>query len=138
MVGLKATLVDGSYHDVDSSEMAFKLATSIAYKDGVPKAKPVILEPYVSVKVTVPESYTGDVMGDFQKRRARVMGAEPIEGTDLTVIEAESPQATMMTYAIDLRSMTQGRGSFDMEFIHYEQAPSDVEKNIIQNFNIKD
>lgn len=137
MVGLKATLIDGSYHDVDSSEMAFKLATSIAYKEGIPKAKPVILEPMVSVKVTVPESYTGDIMGDFKKRRARVMGADQVEGTDLTIIEAESPQATMMNYAIDLRSMTQGRGSFEMSFIRYDQAPSDVEKNIIENFSIK-
>lgn len=137
MVGLKATLVDGSYHDVDSSEMAFKLATAIAYKDGIPKAKPVILEPMVSVKVTVPNSYTGDIMGDFQKRRARVMGVDQHEGSDLSIIEAEAPQATMMTYPIDLRSMTQGRGSFEMEFIRYEQAPSDVEKNIIANYSLK-
>ena len=128
MVGLKATLVDGSYHDVDSSEMAFKLATAIAYKEGIPKAKPAILEPMMSVKVTVPNSYTGDIMGDFQKRRARVMGVDQHEGSDLSVIEAEAPQANMMTYAIDLRSMTQGRGSFEMTFIRYEQTPSDVEK----------
>lgn len=137
MVGLKATLVDGSYHDVDSSEMAFKLATSLAYKEGIPKAKPAILEPMMSVKVTVPNSYTGDIMGDFQKRRARVMGVDQHEGSDLSVIEAEAPQANMMTYAIDLRSMTQGRGSFEMTFIRYEQSPSDVEKNIIANYSIK-
>lgn len=137
MVGVKATLVDGSYHDVDSSEMAFKLATAIAYKDGIPKAKPVILEPIVNVKVSVPEDYTGDIMGDFKKRRARVMGADQLEGSDLTIIEAEAPQSTMMNYAIDLRSMTQGRGSFEMTFIRYDQAPSDVEKNIIANFSIK-
>ena len=137
MVGLKATLVDGSYHDVDSSEMAFKLATAIAYKEGIPKAKPAILEPMMSVKVTVPNSYTGDIMGDFQKRRARVMGVDQHEGSDLSVIEAEAPQANMMTYAIDLRSMTQGRGSFEMTFIRYEQTPSDVEKNIIANYSIK-
>ena len=132
MVGVKATLVDGSYHDVDSSEMAFKLATAIAYKEGIPKAKPVILEPIMSCKVTVPESYTGDIMGDFNKRRARVMGVEPIEGTDQCVIEAEAPQANMMNYPIDLRSMTQGRGNFDMEFVRYEQVPSDVQNQIIQ------
>lgn len=137
MVGVKATLVDGSYHDVDSSEMAFKLATAIAYKEGIPKAKPVILEPIVNVKVSVPEDYTGDIMGDFKKRRARVMGADQLEGSDLTVIEAEAPQSTMMNYAIDLRSMTQGRGSFEMHFIRYDQAPSDVEKNIIANYSIK-
>ncbi len=137
VVGLKATLVDGSYHDVDSSEMAFKLATAIAYREGMPKARPVILEPIMSVKVFVPDNYTGDVMGDFNKRRARVMGAEHNESTGLTVIEAEAPQATMMNYAIDLRSMTQGRGSFDMEFVRYEQAPSDVQQNIIDNFSIK-
>lgn len=137
MVGLKATLVDGSYHDVDSSEMAFKLATAIAYKEGIPKAHPVILEPMVSVKVTVPSRYTGDIMGDFQKRRARVMGVDQEEGDDLAIIEAEAPQATMMNYAIDLRSMTQGRGSFDMSFIRYEQAPADIEKNIIANSPLK-
>ena len=132
VVGLKATLVDGSYHDVDSSEMAFKLATTIAYKEGVPKAKPVILEPIVSCKVTVPEANTGDIMGDFNKRRARVMGVEPIEGTDYCIIEAEAPMASMTTYAIDLRSMTQGRGDFEMTFIRYDQAPSDIQKQIIE------
>ncbi|MCF0114813.1 MAG: elongation factor G, partial [Erysipelotrichaceae bacterium] len=135
MVGVKATLVDGSYHDVDSNEMAFKLATAIAYKDGIPKAKPVILEPMVNVKVYVPEDYTGDVMGDFNKRRARVMGVEN-EG-DHSVVEAVAPQANMMTYATDLRSMTQGRGSFEMEFASYEQAPSDVEKKIIELYSVK-
>ncbi len=132
VVGLKATLVDGSYHDVDSSEMAFKLATTIAYKEGVPKAKPVILEPIVSCKVTVPEANTGDIMGDFNKRRARVMGVEPIEGTGYCIIEAEAPMASMTTYAIDLRSMTQGRGDFEMTFIRYDQAPSDIQKQIIE------
>ena len=86
----------------------------------------------MSCKVTVPESYTGDIMGDFNKRRARVMGVEPIEGTDQCVIEAEAPQANMMNYPIDLRSMTQGRGNFDMEFVRYEQVPSDVQNQIIQ------
>lgn len=133
IVGLKAVLLDGSYHDVDSSEMAFKLATAIAYKEGIPKAKPVILEPFVAVSVTIPDDYTGDIMGDFNKRRARVMGVDHHEESGLTVINAEAPQATMMNYSTDLRSMTQGRGSFEMEFTRYEQAPSDVQERIIQS-----
>lgn len=137
MVGLKATLVDGSYHDVDSSEMAFKLATALAYKDGIPKAKPVLLEPMVRVLVKIPEDYTGDIMGDFKKRRARVMGADQVEGTSYNIIEAEAPQATMMTYATDLRSMTQGRGSFEMKPLGYEQTPADVQKMIIERYSIK-
>jgi len=135
MVGLKAVLLDGSYHDVDSSEMAFKLATAIAYREGIPKAKPVILEPFVAVSVTIPDDYTGDIMGDFNKRRARVMGVDHHEESGLTVINAEAPQATMMNYSTDLRSMTQGRGSFEMEFTRYEQTPSDVQERIIQSAN---
>ena len=121
VVNLKATLVDGSYHDVDSSEMAFKIAAALAYKAGLPQANPVILEPIGSLKVTIPDSYTGDIIGDLNKRRGRVLGMNPApSGTQ--IIEAEVPMAEMGSYAIDLRSMTQGRGSFTFEFVRYEET----------------
>ena len=130
VVGLKATLVDGSYHDVDSSELAFKLATSIAFKDGFMKAKPTLLEPIVKLAVTVPESYTGDIMGDMNKRRGRIMGMEKVG--DKQVISAEAPLAEVLRYSTDLRSMTQGRGSYRMEFDRYEEAPHDAQAKIIE------
>jgi len=130
MVGVKATLVDGSYHPVDSSEMAFKLATSIAFKEGIPKCDPVILEPISSVKVTVPNDYTGAVMGDLNTRRGRVLGMEPLGKKQ--VIIADVPTAEMFSYATDLRSMTQARGEFTMSFARYEQVPFDVKKKIIE------
>jgi len=129
VVGLKAILVDGSYHDVDSSEMAFKLATIIAFKDGFMKAKPTILEPIARVEVTVPDSYTGDIMGDLSKRRGRISGQEKT-GNKLT-IQADVPMAEMFKYATDLRSITQGRGSFTMVFDRYEEAPNDVQQKVI-------
>ena len=129
MVGVKATLVDGSYHPVDSSEMAFKLATSIAFKNGIPQAKPVLLEPINEVKITVDENYMGDVIGDLNKRRGRVLGMTHQGKKQL--IEAEVPAAEMFTYATDLRSMTQARGSFTMSFLHYEEVPRDVQEKII-------
>ena len=129
MVGVKATLVDGSYHPVDSSEMAFKLATSIAFKNGIPQAKPVLLEPINSVKITVDESYMGDVIGDLNKRRGRVLGMT--HQNKKQIIEAEVPAAEMFTYATDLRSMTQARGSFTMSFLRYEEVPRDVQEKII-------
>lgn len=129
MVGVKATLVDGSYHPVDSSEMAFKMATSIAFKNGIPQAKPVILEPVSSVKITVDEAYMGDVIGDMNKRRGRVLGMTH-QGKK-QIIEAEVPTAEMFTYATDLRSMTQARGSFTMSFLRYEEVPRDVQEKII-------
>ena len=129
MVGVKATLVDGSYHPVDSSEMAFKMATSIAFKTGIPQAKPVILEPVSSVKITVDEAYMGDVIGDMNKRRGRVLGMTH-QGKK-QIIEAEVPTAEMFTYATDLRSMTQARGSFTMSFLRYEEVPRDVQEKII-------
>ena len=129
MVGVKATLIDGSYHPVDSSEMAFKTATSMAFKDGIPKAKPVILEPIASVKVLVNEEYMGDIMGDMNKRRGRVLGMEHQGKKQLIICEV--PMAEMSAYATDLRSMTQGRGSYTMEFIRYEQTPRDVQDKII-------
>ncbi|MBQ7059204.1 MAG: elongation factor G [Firmicutes bacterium] len=129
MVGVKATLIDGSYHPVDSSEMAFKTATSMAFKDGIPKAKPVILEPIATVSVLVNEEYMGDIMGDLTKRRGRVLGMEHLGGK--VQLNAEVPMSEMSAYATDLRSMTQGRGSYTMEFARYEQTLPDVQAKII-------
>ncbi len=130
VVGLKAVLIDGKYHDVDSSEMAFKIATSLAFRDGFMKAKPTLLEPIAKVEVTVPDDYTGDIMGDMNKRRGRIMGMSKV-GTK-QVISAEVPLAEMFKYALDLRSMTQGRGSFTMKFDRYEEAPADVQARVIE------
>jgi elongation factor G len=131
VVYLKATLVDGSYHDVDSSEMAFKMAASIAYKTGLPMASPVILEPIGSLKVIVPDNYMGDIIGDLNKRRGRVMGMNPI-GAGKQEIEAEVPMAEMGSYAIDLRSMTQSRGSFTFKFTRYEEMPASNQAKVIE------
>ena len=130
MVGLKATLYDGSYHPVDSNEMAFKLAAILAFKEAMPKANPTLLEPIGSLAVTVPESYVGDVMGDLSKRRGRPMGMTP-DADGNTVVEAEVPMAEMSSYAIDLRAMTQARGSFTMEFVRYEEVPKQYQAKII-------
>lgn len=130
MVFLKATLLDGSYHPVDSSEMAFKTAASLAYKEGIPQAGPVILEPIGALKVTIPDAMMGDIMGDLNKRRGRVMGMTPNSDGD-QVVEAEVPMAEMRSYAIDLRSMTQGRGSFTFQFVRYEEAPMTTQQAII-------
>lgn len=127
VVGVKATLYDGSYHPVDSSEMAFKTATIQAFKKGFMEAGPVLLEPIASVKVTVPDEYTGDVMGDLNKRRGRVLGMNPIAG-GYQVIEADVPMTGMFGYCTTLRSMTGGRGTYEYEFARYEQAPSDVQE----------
>ncbi len=130
VVYLKATLFDGSYHPVDSSEMAFKTAAQLAYKAGLPDASPVLLEPIGELKVTVPDQYMGDVIGDLNKRRGRVMGMNPNEDGD-QVIEAEVPMAEMGSYAIDLRSITQSRGSFTYHFVRYEDAPPAVQEKAI-------
>ena len=134
MVGLKATLVDGSYHDVDSSEMAFKMAASLAYKAGMPQASPVILEPIGHLKVYAPDSYTGDIIGDINKRRGQMLGMEPIGG-GMTMIEGEIPMAEMHSYASDLRSMTQARGDFEFEFERYQEAPQNVIDKIVEASN---
>lgn len=126
VVGVKAVLYDGSYHPVDSSEMAFKMATIQAFKKGFMEAGPVLLEPIVSLQVTVPDSYTGDVMGDLNKRRGRVLGMNPVSGGK-QVIEADVPMSALFGYCTDLRSMTGGRGTYSYEFARYEQAPSDVQ-----------
>ena len=131
VVYLKATLFDGSYHPVDSSEMAFKTAVQLAYKAGMPQASPVLLEPIGELKVTIPDSYMGDVIGDLNKRRGRVMGMNP-DGEGNQVVEAEVPMAEMGRYAIDLRSMTQGRGSFTFHFVRYEDAPPAAQEKAIE------
>lgn len=131
VLGLKATLVDGSYHSVDSSEMAFKTATVMCFKEALPKAKPAILEPFVTLHVYIDEQYTGDIMSHFNKKRARVMGSDILED-GMIKITAEAPQAEVMNYAVDLRSMTQGQGFFDMEFLGYEFAPDLVQKQVIE------
>ena len=127
VVGVKAILYDGSYHPVDSSEMAFKMATIQAFKKGFMEAHPVLLEPIVSLKVTVPDSYTGDIMGDLNKRRGRVLGMNPAPGGK-QIIEADVPMMGLFGYCTDLRSMTGGRGEYEYEFSRYEQAPSDVQE----------
>ncbi len=130
MVGLKATLVDGSYHDVDSSEMAFKIAANLAYKAGMEQASPVLLEPIGHLSVTVPDSYTGDIIGDINKRRGQMLGMAPAGG-GMTVIEGEVPMAEMHTYASDLRSITQARGSFTFVFDRYQDAPQNIVDKIV-------
>ena len=127
VVGVKAVLYDGSYHPVDSSEMAFKMATIQAFKKGFMEAHPVLLEPIVSLKVTVPDSYTGDIMGDLNKRRGRVLGMNP-SAPGKQVIEADVPMMELFGYCTDLRSMTGGRGEFEYQFSRYEQCPSDVQE----------
>ncbi|MBQ7261569.1 MAG: elongation factor G, partial [Lachnospiraceae bacterium] len=129
VVGIKAILYDGSYHPVDSSEQAFKMATIQAFKKGIMDASPVLLEPIASLKVTVPDDYTGDVMGDLNKRRGRVLGMNPTPGVQgKTTVEAEIPMTGLYGYCTILRSMTGGRGTYEYEFIRYEQAPSDVQE----------
>ena len=130
VVGVKAVLYDGSYHPVDSSEMAFKTATIQAFKKGFMEAGPVLLEPIASLKVTVPDSYTGDVMGDLNKRRGRVLGMNPVAGGK-QVIEADIPMTGLFGYCTVLRSMTGGRGNYEYTFSRYEQAPSDVQEKEI-------
>ena len=130
VVNLKAVLYDGSYHPVDSSEIAFKTAAQLAYKAAMPEANPVLLEPVGELKVTVPDSYMGDVIGDLNKRRGRVMGMTPTEGGE-QVIEAEVPMAEMTSYAIDLRAMTQSRGSYVFHFVRYEDCPPAAQEKAI-------
>lgn len=133
VVFLKAVLYFGSYHPVDSSDMAFQTAASIAYKDGLPTAAPTILEPIAELKVYVPDANMGDIIGDLNKRRGRVMGMNPdSENSGWQVVEAEVPMGEMSSYAIDLRSMTQGRGSYTMKFVRYEEVPAMNQPKIIE------
>ena len=131
VVGLKATLLDGSYHPVDSSEMAFKMATILAFKSGFMDANPVLLEPIASLKVTVPDKFTGDVMGDLNRRRGRVLGMNS-DHHGKQVIEADIPMSELFGYNTDLRSMTGGIGLYSYEFSRYEQAPGDVQKREVE------
>ena len=131
VVNLKAVLYDGSYHPVDSNEMAFKLAAILAFKEAMPNAGVTLLEPVGSLAVTVPDSYMGDVIGDLNKRRGRVMGMDPA-GDGNTVVAAEVPMAEMTSYAIDLRAMTQARGSFTLTFERYEEVPKVNQAKIIE------
>ncbi len=131
LVGLKVTLLDGSYHPVDSSEMAFKMAAALAYRAGIPQASPVILEPIGNLKVLIPDSNTGDIMGDVNKRRGRVLGMNP-EEDGMQLIEAEVPMSEMQDFTTVIRSITQGRGSFELTFDHYEQLPPALEAGVIE------
>jgi elongation factor G len=133
MVDFKATLVDGSYHEVDSSEMAFKIAGSMALKEAVQKAGPVLLEPVMKVEVVIPEEFTGDVVGNLSSRRGNIEGMEP-RGIGMQAIRADVPLAEMFGYATDIRSMTQGRGTFTMEFDHYDQAPETLAQQILSGW----
>ncbi len=126
---VRAVVYDGSYHDVDSDELSFKLAGSHAFRDAMAKARPVLLEPIMSITVQVPDQFMGDITGDLSHRRGRVMGVEPQDG--MQSIQAQVPQAEIAKYASELRSMTGGRGSCEMEFSHYDQVPSNVAQKVI-------
>ena len=130
VVDIKATLFDGSYHDVDSNEMAFKIAGSMAFKNGALAAKPVLLEPMMKVEVVTPEDYMGDVMGDLNRRRGLVQGMEDTPSGK--TISAEVPLSEMFGYATDLRSATQGRATYSMEFCKYTEAPNSVAEAVIK------
>lgn len=130
MVNLKCTLFDGSSHPVDSKEIAFKMAASIAYKEGCSKANPTILEPIYEMRIVVPDNYLGDIMGDINKRRGRIMGTEMVDGKQ--VVTAEAPLSEITKYATDLRSMTQGRGSFELNFVRYEEVPAQAIPKIVE------
>jgi elongation factor G len=136
VVNVKATLYDGSYHDVDSNEASFKMAAALAFKKGIMEAKPVLLEPIAKVEINIPDDYMGDIMGDMNKRRGKILGMEQQDDGTQKVL-AEAPQAEMYTYAIDLRSMTQARGSFTMEFLRYDEMPPMMAEKVIANYKAK-
>jgi elongation factor G len=128
VVDIKVNVYDGSFHPVDSSDMAFKLAAAQALKKGLGQGQPVLLEPMLNMTIVVPESYTGDIIGDLNSKRARVLGMSPSGG--MNIIEAQAPQAEVLRYATDLRSITQGRGTFRSEFSHYEEVPAPIAQKI--------
>lgn len=133
VVNVKATLYDGSYHEVDSNEMAFKIAASLAFKKGMLEAKPILLEPIAKVEINIPDEYLGDIMGDMNKRRGRILGMEQqADGSQL--VKAEAPMAEMYTYAIELKSMTQARGTFEVEFLRYEEMPNNLAEKVIAEY----
>ena len=138
MIDVKVELYDGSYHEVDSSEMAFKIAGSMAMKEGTRKAQPCILEPMMKVEIEIPDEFTGTIIGDISRRRGRVEGQEPQGNTGNVIVRALVPLANMFGYATDLRSNTQGRGTFSMEFHNYEQVPANIEKEIIEKSGAKE
>ena len=129
VVNLKCTLFDGSSHPVDSKEVAFVSAAKLAYQDGMKKASPCILEPVMRMEITVPDNYMGDIMGDMNKRRGRILGTDTVDGK--AVIVAEAPQAEILKYATELRSMTQGRGSYTTSFERYEELPPNIQEKVI-------
>lgn len=137
MVGVRAVLYDGSYHPVDSSEMAFKTAASMAYKAGIPQANPVILEPIGTLKVFMPDDKLGTVMGDVTKRRGRVLGMGPTDDPKIQELTAEVPMAEMSNFSTVLRSVTAGRGSFTFDFTRYEEAPKMVADNVIADYQAR-
>lgn len=132
VIKVKANLFDGSYHPVDSSEMSFKVAASLAFKEGMKACNPVLLEPVGELKVLIPTSFSGDIMSDISKRRGRVMGMSEASKKGYTSIDAEVPSAEMMSYAVQLRAMTQGRGSYTFSFVRYEEAPAEVAAKVIE------
>ena len=134
VINFKATLYDGSYHPVDSNDLSFKLAAILAFKAGMEKAKPVLLEPFVRMEIRIPEEYMGDVMGDLNKRRGRVLGMDHTETSEQLLL-AEVPEAEILKYSIDLRALTQGRGEFEYEFVRYEEVPENISKKIIEERN---
>jgi elongation factor G len=129
VVDFRAVLYDGKYHDVDSSDMAFKIAGSLAFKEGMKQARPALLEPVMNVEVAAPEQYSGDLMGDLTKRRGRISGSE-LRGPSV-IIKAQAPFSEMLHYGTDLTSMTQGRASYSMEFAHYDYVPGEIAEKII-------
>jgi elongation factor G len=130
MVDLRATLYDGSFHEVDSSDMAFRIAGSMGFKNAVAQSKPVILEPIMTLEIEVPEECTGDVIGDLNSRRGKVLGMEPKSQSQ--VIKAHVPMSEVLRYASDLRSMTSGRGAFHMDFYRYEELPQHLAEKVIK------
>ena len=130
VVDVRTSLLDGSYHDVDSSEMAFKIAGSMAFKDAYAKADPVLLEPIMSLDVTVPDETVGSVNGDLNSRRGRLLGMDPVGG--MTTIRAEAPMAEILTYSQSLTSLTGGRGDYSMSFLRYEEVPSHIAQKVTE------
>jgi elongation factor G len=129
VIDIKTTVYDGSFHPVDSSDICFKIAGAGALKKGLAEGQPILLEPIMNIEVTVPEDFTGDIIGDLNTKRARVQGMNP--GSGVNTIEAQVPLAEILRYAIDLKSITQGRGSYKAEFSHYEEVPAHITEKII-------
>jgi elongation factor G len=136
VVDIRITLYDGKFHSVDSSDMAFQIAGGLALKEAAAHADMVLLEPVLELEVLVPDEYVGDILGDLSSRRGRVVGTDPV-GTGRTLIRATAPEAEVVRYAIDLRSMTRGRGSFARRFSHYEELPSHLAAKVVEEVNAR-